>query len=91
MDVWAEGGGASAPRAELIIHLQLPAAICILGERVRGDADLGYLWHSDACLTLEEANHRIEVLRMMGYRLSEERGGGVALNANPFLIKIGSV
>lgn len=29
---------------------------------------------------------------MMGYRLSEKGGArGVALNANPFLIKIGSV
>lgn len=37
-----------------------------------------HLWHSDACLTLEEANHRIEVLGMMGYRLSEREGvGGV--------------
>lgn len=53
------------------------------------DTDWEYLWHSDACLTLEEANHRIEVLRMIGYRLSER--GEVALNANPFLIKIGSI
>lgn len=83
MDVWVVGGGAFAPRAEL-------SSTCHMHPRWEGerDTDQGYLWHSDACLTLEEANHRIEVLRMMGYRLS---GGGSTLNANPFLIKIGSV
>lgn len=65
------------------------------GER-EGERDTGweYLWHSDACLTLEEANHRIEVLRMIGlqaFRSGRERGREGALNANPFLIKIGSI
>lgn len=63
------------PLHELNYH---PPAIpcCHMHPRWEGerDTDRGYLWHSDACLTLEEANHRIEVLRMMGYRLL---GGGV--------------
>lgn len=66
-----------------IIHLQLPAATCILlreSEKKKTGRERGmdweYLWHSDACLTLEEANHRIEVLGMMGDGLSESGGGG---------------
>lgn len=44
-----------------------------------------HLWYSCACLTLEEANHRIEVVWMIGYRLLGGWGGGDILNANPFL------
>lgn len=79
--------------AQLSSTCNSPATTCVpaLGEE-GGRRTESYLWHSDACLTLEEANHGIEVARMMGYRLSERGwGGGVALNANPFLIKIGSV
>lgn len=46
------------------------------GEGERETRTESYLWHSDACLTLEEANHGIEVARMMGYRLSERGGEG---------------
>lgn len=75
---WGKGGSA-------IIHLQFPRRHMRPGSR-RGEERRGegeretrtesYLWHSDACLTLEEANHGIEVARMMGYRLSERGGEG---------------
>lgn len=90
---WMYGLGVY-PLTELNYH---PPAIpsCHMHPSLSGgkgrerDVEGEYLWHSDACLTLEEANHRTEVLRMMGYGLSER--GEVALNANPFLIKIGSI
>lgn len=71
------GGGVSA-----LIHLQFPRRHMRpgSGRRREGERETpteSYLWHSDACLTLEEANHGIEVARMMGYRLSEGEGGGV--------------
>lgn len=79
---WMYGGwGCLLSPSWTIIHLQFPAAVCfLLWERRRrggaSDRDWEYLWHSDACLTLEETNHGIEVLRMMGYRLSERGGAG---------------
>lgn len=91
MDVWAggkRGGGGvggvdGGMGAQLSSTCNSPVATCVLalGEGRRGEGERetrteSYLWHSDACLTLEEANHGIEVARMMGYRLSERGGEG---------------
>lgn len=77
-------GGVDGGRgAQLSSTCNSPVATCVpaLGEGRRGEGERetrteSYLWHSDACLTLEEANHGIEVARMMGYRLSERGGEG---------------